>query len=259
MLHCANKVCAFVTSHFSEEAIVFDFTDQVVIVTGAAGNLGQALAAAFGEAGARLVLVDHKPGRLEATFPKLAGNADHYLAAPVDAAQRADVEAMVEETMRRFGRIDVLVNAAGGYAGGATVAESEPALWDDMFSRNLRTVATLCRAVVPHMVDQESGAVINIGSRHAEEGKSKTAAYSAAKSAVVRLTESLAAETKAQGVRANCVLPSTIDSPENRAANPKADPAKWVTAESLAEVILFLASPLARDITGASVPVYGRM
>ena len=238
---------------------MFDFTDRVVIVTGAAGNLGQALAAAFADAGASLVLVDHKPGRLEAMFPKLATSERHYLASAVDAAKADAVEAMVAEAIKRFGRIDVLVNAAGGYAGGATVAESEPALWDDMFNRNLRTAATLCRAVVPHMLEREAGVVINIGSRHAEEVKSKTAAYSAAKTAVLRLTESLAAETRAQGVRANCVLPSTIDSPENRTANPKADPGKWVTAASLADVILFLASPLARDITGAAVPVYGRV
>ncbi len=242
-----------------EEETMFDFKDQVVIVTGAAGNLGQALAAAFGDAGATLVLVDHKPDRLAALYPKLAASDAHYLAAPVDVAQRTAVEAMMVETMRRFGRIDVLVNAAGGYAGGTTVAEAEPALWEDMLNRNLRTVATMCAAVVPYMLERQAGVVITIGSRHVEEGKSKTAAYSAAKTAVLRLTESLAAETKAHGLRANCVLPSTIDSDENRAAMPNADPSKWVTAESLADVILFLASPLARDITGAAVPVYGRV
>lgn len=238
---------------------MFDFTDQVVIVTGAAGNLGQALAAAFEEAGATLVLVDHKPDRLEATYPALAAGDKHYLPAPVDAARREEVEAMVVETLRRFGRIDVLVNAAGGYVGGATVAEMEPIMWDDMFNRNLRTAATLCSAVVPHLIERAAGAVINIGARHAEKGQSKAAAYSAAKSAVVRLTESLSAETRAQGVRANCVLPSTLDAPDHRAANPRADPTKWVTPESLAGVILFLASPLARDITGAAIPVYGRV
>ena len=138
-------------------------------------------------------------------------------------------------------------------------AASDAALWDDMFNKNLHTAVTMCRAVVPHMLARESGAIVNIGSRHAEAGRSKTAAYSAAKTAVVRLTESLAAETRAHGVRANCVLPSTIDSPENRAASPDADPSKWVTPESLAQVILFLASPLARDITGAALPVYGRV
>ncbi len=238
---------------------MLDFKDQVVIVTGAAGNLGRALVAAFDEAGATLVLVDHKPGRLEAAYPALAAGAKHYLAAPVDVSQGEQVAAMVEEIMRRYGRIDVLVNAAGGYTGGETIAEMDAATWEKMFNINLRTVAAMCRAVVPHMIERASGAIINIGSRHAEEGKSKTAAYSAAKSAVVRLTESLAAETRMQGIRANCVLPSTIDAPENRAANPKADPSKWVSPESLAGVILFLASPMAHDITGASIPVYGRV
>lgn len=238
---------------------MFDFKDQVVIVTGAAGNLGQALAAAFAEAGATLVLVDHKPGRLETLYPKLAASGSHYFAAPVDAAKTEDVAEMVAETLHRFGRIDVLVNAAGGYAGGTPVAKLEPRAWEDMLRRNLYTAATLCSAVLPHMIERSTGAIVNVGSRSAEAGRSNTAPYSAAKSAVVRLTESIAAETKAQGVRANCVLPSTIDSEQNRAANPKADPSKWVTPESLAGVILFLASDVARDISGASLPVYGRV
>jgi NAD(P)-dependent dehydrogenase (short-subunit alcohol dehydrogenase family) len=237
---------------------MFDFGGQVVIVTGAAGNLGRALAEAFGNAGAHLVLVDYKPGRLAELYPRWQESAQHMLAPLVDVAQPEQVQAMVQRAVGRFGRVDVLVNAAGGYRGGQPFAETPIEQWAETLDLNARTAAVACRAVLPVMLEQGRGRIVNLGAKSGVQGVGKQAAYSGAKSAVLRLTESLAAEVKAAGINVNCVLPSTIDSPENRAAMPKADPARWVTPESMAGVILFLASDWARDIHGALLPVYGR-
>ena len=236
---------------------MFDFSRQVVLVTGAAGNLGGAVADAFRRAGARLILADRAPDRLPRLFPDLAGSADHYLATSVDLTDENAVQAMVDEGLRRFGRIDVLVNAAGGYRGGTPLHETPLDAWDLMFSINARTVYVVSRAVVPAMLRQGSGKIVNVSARAALQAGAKMGPYSAAKSAVLRLTEAMSAELKGAGIHVNCVMPSTIDTPENRESMPKADPNRWVTPEALADVILFLASDAARAMHGAAVPVYG--
>jgi NAD(P)-dependent dehydrogenase (short-subunit alcohol dehydrogenase family) len=236
---------------------MFDFADRIVIVTGAAGNLGSAVARAFQAAGARLVLVDHKPDRLPQQFPELAHSPDHYLATSVDLTDVVAVRRMVEVTLERFGHIEVLVNAAGGYQGGTPVHETSLEAWDHMLDLNARTVFIASSAVIPAMLEREAGKIINVGSKSGLEGSSRSAAYSASKSAVLRLTESMSAELKKNGINVNCVLPSTIDTPDNRAAMPKADTSRWVKPEAIAEVILFLASDAARAIHGAAIPVYG--
>ena len=236
---------------------MFDFSRQVVLVTGAAGNLGGAVADAFRRAGARLILADRAPDRLPRLFPDLADSADHYLATSVDLTDENAVQAMVDEALHRFGRIDVLVNAAGGYRGGTPLHETPPDAWDLMFSINARTVYIVSRAVVPAMLRQASGKIVNVSARAALQAGAKMGPYSAAKSAVLRLTEAMSAEVKGAGIHVNCVMPSTIDTPENRESMPKADPNRWVTPEALADVILFLASDAARAMHGAAVPVYG--
>jgi len=201
--------------------------------------------------------VDRAPGRLLSLFPDLAGSGDHYLATSVDLTDEGAVQGVVDETIRRFGRIDVLVNAAGGYSGGTPLHETPLDAWDRMLDVNVRTVYVVSRAVVPAMLRQRSGKIVNVSARAALQAGAKMGPYSAAKSAVLRLTEAMSAELKASGIHVNCVMPSTIDTPENRQSLPKSDPSRWVTPEALADAILFLASDAARAIHGAAIPVYG--
>lgn len=234
-----------------------DFSGRVVMVTGAAGNLGSAVARAFRTAGARLILVDRAPDRLPALFPDLADDPAHYLATAVDLTDADAAGGMVERALARMGRIDVLVHTVGGYQGGRPVHETPPETWQALFDLNVRTALTVTRAVVPVMVAQGAGRILYVAAKAALEGGKHNAAYSAAKSALLRMMESLAAELRGTGVTVNCVLPSTIDTPQNRAAMPKADPTRWVPPEAVADVILFLASDAARAVHGAAIPVYG--
>lgn len=237
---------------------MFDFTNRIVIVTGAAGNLGSAVATAFHASGAHLVLVDHKPDRLSGLFPELADSPDHIFAAPVDLTDEDAVQGMVGQALERFGRIDVLVNTVGGWRGGEPVHETSLDMLDFLFNLNARPAFIASRAVVPSMLDRGSGKIVNVAARAALKGTARNGAYSASKAAVVRLTETMAAELKNEGINVNCVLPGTIDTPDNRQSMPKADHSRWVPPEAIAEVILFLASDVAWAVNGAAVPVYGR-
>lgn len=236
---------------------MFDFSNQVVVVTGAAGNLGQAVMHAFLEAGAKLALVDHRADRLHKLYPDLTDTPDHLLVQGIDLTDASAVEAMAAKVVAHFGQIDVLVNTAGGYRAGTPVHETPVETWDYMLNLNARSAFLASRAVVPHMLERGSGKVIHVGARAALAGSKNAAAYSAAKAALVRLTESMAAELKSHGINVNCVLPGTIDTPENREAMPNANFSRWVPPEAVADVILFLASAAARAVHGAAIPVYG--
>ncbi len=234
---------------------MFDLSDRVVIVTGAAGNLGSAVARAFRAAGAKLVLVDRTADRLQRLFPDLVDSPDYFLATSVDMTDAGAVEAMVEETVERFGRVDVLVNTVGGFRAGTPVHETSFETWDFLLDLNARTVFTASRAVIPYMLRERNGRIVNVAARAALSGGAKMAVYSLSKSAVMRLTESMAAELKKDGINVNCVLPGTIDTPQNREAMPKADHSRWVEPEAIADVITFLASDAARAVQGAAIPV----
>jgi NAD(P)-dependent dehydrogenase (short-subunit alcohol dehydrogenase family) len=237
---------------------MFDFTDQVVLVTGGSGNLGSAAVRAFWAAGAQLIVPDRSVGRLAGQFPALAQSGDHFLADGVDVTQPADMAALVEEIKRRFGRLDVLANTVGGYKAGAPVHLTPLDVWSDMLNLNARSVFVTSQAVIPLMLAQGSGRIIHTSARAALAGGANAAAYSASKSAVVRLVESMAAELKDAGITVNCILPGTIDTPDNRQASPSADFSRWVAPQAIADVILFLASSAARAVSGAAIPVYGR-
>jgi len=232
-----------------------DFSERTVIITGAAGNLGSAVAKAFQAAGAKLALVDRATDRLPRIFPDLVGSPDHLLIPSVDLTDVDGVASMVAETLSRFGRIDVLANIAGGYRAGTPVHETPLEAWDFMLNLNARTVLIVSKAVIPHMLEQESGKIVNVSTLAALKGRAKMAAYSASKSAVMRLTESMSAELKRKGINVNCILPSTIDTPQNREAMPNADFSRWTKPEAIADVILFLASDAARAVHGAAIPV----
>jgi NAD(P)-dependent dehydrogenase (short-subunit alcohol dehydrogenase family) len=230
----------------------------VVLITGATGNLGSVTAHAFQGAGAQTVLVDRSRERLREAFAGLADSPQHILAGGVDLSDVNSLAQLIADTLARFGRIDALVNTVGAWRGGRPVHEADLADWDFLFNVNLRTTLLCCRAVVPPMLKQGRGNIINIASRDGLAGSAGYAAYSASKSAVLRLTESLADEVKASNINVNCILPGTIDTPQNRAANPGADFSLWVEPAAIAEVILFLASDASRAINGAAVPVFGK-
>lgn len=236
----------------------FDFTDRVVVVTGAAGNLGVAVARAFQNARASLALVDRSSDRLPKLFHDLSGSPNHLFTPPTDVTDPGSVAVAIAEIVSRFGRIDALVNTAGGYRAGTPLHETSLDDWDFMLNLNARSVFVVCQAVIPQMLRQGQGRIINVASRAALGGDALHAAYSVSKTAVVRLTESMDAELKYQGVNVNCVMPGMIDTPQNRAAMPGADFSKWVAPEAIADVILFLASDGSRAIHGAAIPVYGR-
>ncbi len=232
-------------------------TDRVVLITGATGELGPYVARAFAQTGARLALTARKLEQAEALAADLGLGADRALPYVVDLTQAASVAAWVAAIQAQWGRADVLVNLAGGYKPGQPVHELEDADLDFMLNINFRSTFIACRAVLPVMLARQSGQIINVGAKAGLAAGRKSTAYAVAKAGVLRLTEALSAEVRDQGVNVNAVIPSTIDTPANRAAQPDADPSKWVKPEDLAAVIVFLASDAARALHGAQVPVYG--
>jgi len=232
--------------------------DKVAIITGAVGNLGAATAQLFQEAGAKTVLVDRSPDRVREAFKDIADSKNHLLAGGIDLTNPESLTKLVEQTLARFNRADILVHTVGGWRGGKPAHEADLADWDFLFGINLRTTLLCCRAVIPQMLKQGSGKIINVASRDGLHGNAGYAAYSASKSSVIRLTESLADELKASNINVNCIMPSTIDTPQNRAALPNADYSKWVAPRAIADVIAFLASDASRAINGAAIPVFGK-
>ena len=231
-----------------------EFDGKAVLITGAAGNLGKAVAAAFAAAGASLALFDADQQGLRSVYPD---DEARTLRVGVDLLKPESVASAVESTFGHFGRVDVLCNIAGGFRMGHPVHETPGELWRLMTDLNAGTVINMARAVVPKMLAAGSGKVINIAAMAGLEGKPGMGAYCASKSAVMRLTEAMAAELRDRGINVNCILPGPLDTPQNRAAMPQADPRRWVSTGALADVVLFLASERARAIHGAAIPVVG--
>ena len=231
----------------------FDFSNKVAIVTGAAGALGQTTAAALVAAGARVAAVDHAADRLASLWD---GN-DRVLQVSCDLTSPESVEAMARTVSGELGAVDLLANIAGGFTMGPPLHETSIESWDFMMDLNARSVFLTCRALLPAMRERGQGSIVNVAARAALQGKGRMAPYIASKAAVMRLTESLAAENRAVGINVNCILPGTVDTPANRADMPDADHSSWVPTEDLASVMMFLASPAAHGVHGAAVPVYG--
>jgi NAD(P)-dependent dehydrogenase (short-subunit alcohol dehydrogenase family) len=228
---------------------------QVVMITGAGGHLAQAVAKRFAQDGAKLLLVAHHAQALQQAWQ----GHDHVLVLQADLREPAQVARAVEDGCARFGRIDALAHIAGGFRMGEAVHETSAETWDFLMDLNARTFVHLAQAVVPRMLQQASGRIVTVGAAAAAKGAAHMGAYAASKSALMRLTEAMSAELKERGINVNCVLPSIIDTSDNRAAMPKADFSRWVAPEALADVIAFLCSDGARAIHGAAIPVSGRV
>ena len=222
-----------------------EFDNRIVLVTGAAGALGEAVVDTFAQSGATLAQLD-----------VVAIDNGHY-SAICDLTDAQACAAAVNAIVAELGRVDVLANIAGGFAMGEQVHETSAETWDFMFNLNAMSVLNMARAVVPSMLAQASGKLVNVGARAGLRGAGQMGAYSAAKSVVIRLTESLAEELKEQGINVNCVLPSIIDTARNREDMPDADFSRWVAPTALARVVRFLASSAADPIHGAAIPVEG--
>jgi NAD(P)-dependent dehydrogenase (short-subunit alcohol dehydrogenase family) len=234
-----------------------EFTQSVVVVTGAAGNLGRAVAQLFAARGAHLALLDLDAERIDGTLAACEGQASAR-AFPTDLIDRNAVEHTIDAVLGEFGRIDVLANIAGGFAMGPLVQDTEDRDWDLMMDLNVRSVFNTCRRVIPAMLRNGGGRIVNVSARAAQQGKGRMGPYCASKAAVLTLTESLAAENKLNNINVNCILPGTIDTPQNRESMPDADFGRWVPPAALADVVAFLASDAARCVTGAAIPVYGQ-
>ncbi len=219
-------------------------TGRVMMVTGAGGALGWAVCQAALGAGYTVVYVDLAPA-VNATPAHLGG---------VDVSDPAAAAQAVATAVERFGGIDVLVNLAGGFVW-TTLQDGGPDAWARMFHINVATAVTMTAAALPRLLERPGARIINIGAGAAARAGTGMGAYAAAKSGVARLTESLAEELKGQDITVNAILPSIIDTPANRASDPNADTSDWVKPQAIAEVILFLASPAARGLSGALVPV----
>lgn len=204
------------------------FTKKVVVITGAAGNLGEAVVRRYMEEGANLILVDRAKDRLSKMYPKLVKTKNHWLANQIDATNEDAIAKMMSTGIEKFGKIDILVNTVGGFSAGVPLHETPIKTLDFMFNLNAKSLFIACKAVIPYMIIQEGGKIINVAARPGVKGMKNTAAYSAAKSAVIRLTESMSAELRTSGINVNCILPGTIDTPNNREEMPKANFNRWV-------------------------------
>ena len=232
------------------------FDGNVVLVAGGTGGLGRAVSLAFLDESARVV-VTYRSEKEFSALKQSIGAQTSPSGYQVDVTDEAAVGRLVNDILAAGGRLDVMVNAVGAYAGGTALWQTDPGVFERMMALNLRSGYVLSKHVVPQMLKQGSGSIVSVSSRAAVDHAAGAAAYAASKAASVALFDSLAADLKGTGVRVNSVLPSVIDTDANRKAMPDADFSKWPKPEDIAKVIIFLCSEDAKLIHGASVPVYG--
>lgn len=232
-----------------------EFAGKVVMVTGANGNVGQAVARRFAAAGAKVVVVGRSEGDLAGIAQETGG-----MVGIADVTDPASVDSLVKQVEASYGQIDVLAHTVGGYAAGTPVHETGLDVWDKMMNLNARSVFVTCGRVAKHMVEHKvSGRIIAILSKDAYKGRAKTAAYAASKAAAQRVLDSMAAELVSNGTTVNGIVPTMIDTPQNRASSPNADYSKWVKPEEIADAIAFLALGSSSSINGISLDIAGRM
>ncbi len=231
------------------------FAGQAVLVAGGTGGLGRAVSAEFLREGATVVVTHRNEEEFSALRGEAGANASRLEGRSIDVTDDRAVQQLIAEIVAKYGRLDAAVNCIGGYEAGWKLWEMDPKVLDRMLALNLRSGYVLARSVVPAMLKQGRGAIVNVAAKAAVDHAASSAAYAASKSAAVALIDSLAADLKATDVRANSILPSIIDTEANRRAMPKADFSKWPKPRDLARVILFLCSDDAKVIRGASIPV----
>jgi NAD(P)-dependent dehydrogenase (short-subunit alcohol dehydrogenase family) len=218
---------------------------KIVLIAGGSGALGQTVAPAFSLAGAQVIVVDRNPR---------SAQVERRLAIKADVTDETDVQRVADDAIRQAGRVDVLINLVGGFAMGRLV-ETDVSVWKQVLAMNLTSAFLLSKAVLPHMLEKKMGRIMHVAARAVVEPFPGAAAYIVAKSGLAALVRALALELAGSGVSVNGVLPGTIDTPANRKSMPEADPSKWVKPESIAELLIFLASEEASQINGALIPV----
>jgi NAD(P)-dependent dehydrogenase (short-subunit alcohol dehydrogenase family) len=226
-------------------------TDKVALVTGANGGLGTHVTKALLDEGFTVVGLSPRIQQSDFDHPK-------FTALPASLTSLEAAKKAVGSVLAHSGKIDVVAHLVGGFAGRKTIAETDDALWQHMFDANLNSTFHILRAIIPEMRKAGGGRIVAIGSRAAEDPGPTVGAYSASKAALVSLIKTVALENKDAGITANVILPGTMDTPANRKDMPGADVSQWVQPSSVASLIVWLASQAGKDVTGATIPVYGR-
>lgn len=232
----------------------FDFSDRIVLITGGTGALGSSIAKAFVESNAT-VISSYISDREKRQTQK--ENKSTLQLVKVNITKEEEVINLVSNIIDQYSHIDILVNVVGAYIGGKRVYELDEEEWDLMMTLNLKSAFLISKHVIRQMLSSKYGKIIHISSRNGLHSEGYDSAYSASKSGLIRLVESLSKETKESNINVNCIMPSTIDTQANRKAMPNADFNKWVKPENLANVVLFLSSDESKTITGAAIPTFG--
>jgi NAD(P)-dependent dehydrogenase (short-subunit alcohol dehydrogenase family) len=234
--------------------------EKVVVVTGATGALGRVAAKTFLDERAHVVSMYRSEHNLKELEDFLGETRGMFSSVQADAVDEVSVQSLFQKVIQQQGRVDVLLNIVGGYKGGADIADTTVSDWDFMMGLNLKSVFLCSKAALPHMMRQNYGKIVNVASRTAVEKRyrSKSGAYAVSKAGVIVLTETIAEEVRKYDINVNCVIPSTIDTPDNRRNLTGVDPSKWVKPEYIARVLLFLSSDDSKTINGACIPVYGK-
>ena len=233
--------------------------DRVAVITGATGALGRVVVKRLLSDGVSVVALYRKMEKFKA-LQEFVGEKNGLSGFIGDATSEDSCKKLIDEALSIHGKVDILINIAGGYKGGFTLAETSERDWDWLMNLNLRSVYLCMKAVLHHMIDRNYGKIVNISAKTAtKEGrKANSAAYAASKAGVRVLTEAVSEEVSRFEINVNCVMPSVIDTEANRAAFPKAKHEKWVSPDEIAEAILFLVSDKSRPIHGVCLPVYGK-
>ena len=233
-------------------------SNRVLLVTGAAGNVGRATVVALATTGTAIAALDRQAAPLDELVRTLPSPGLHTVLAGVDLLDPAACEAAVRDVIASYGRLDGVAHTVGGYAEVALV-DADVAAWVSMFRLNVLSAVNVFRPAIAAMRSLENGgALVAVAAASALAAPARQAPYAASKAAVLRLVEGFAAELRPEKIRVNSVMPATLDTPQNRAAMPGADPAQWVRPADVASAIAFLLSPAAAGITGSHLPIPGR-